>query len=313
MASVSRALRDMPEISEETKQYVRDVAAQLGYHPNVFAATLRTGKSRFIGIIIPQNTNPYFADVIADIIAVVIEHGYIPVVLNSLESKALEREAVSAMVSFCVAGLLTIPVSLKNYSNLPFPVVILARQFEEKELDQFDYIINDERGMELSVRYLATKYKKIYYIAGRQDMRVAKQRRIAFEAAMVKYGLEIDENTVVYSDTNNMEAGYQAARTVIQYNVFPCAIQCMSDHMALGVMKAIRDSHLKLPQNVAVIGHDDIAYCEYSTVPLSSIRLSQKLGKVAADFLIRKIVDRDEQMKVRVRPELMIRESAKWD
>ena len=120
MASVSRALRDMPDIADETKQYVHDVAENLGYHPNVFAASLRTGKSKFIGLIIPQNTNPYFATVMADVIAVVIENGYIPLVLNSLDSKVVEREAVSAMISFRVAGVLTIPVSLKNFLNLPF-------------------------------------------------------------------------------------------------------------------------------------------------------------------------------------------------
>ena len=90
MASVSRALRDMPDIADETKQYVHDVAENLGYHPNVFAASLRTGKSKFIGLIIPQNTNPYFATVMADVIAVVIENGYIPLVLNSLDS--LDRD-----------------------------------------------------------------------------------------------------------------------------------------------------------------------------------------------------------------------------
>ena len=86
----------------------------------------------------------------------------------------------------------------------------------------------------------------------------------------------------------------------------------MSDHMALGVIKAIRDNHLKVPQDVAVIGHDDIVYCEYLPIPLSSISLSQELGKEAASFLFRKLEDGHRQMKIIAEPKLVIRESARW-
>ena len=118
MASVSRALRDMPDIADETKQYVHDVAENLGYHPNVFAASLRTGKSKFIGLIIPQNTNPYFATVMADVIAVVIENGYIPLVLNLLDSKVVEQEAVSAMISFKAASSSSALICFGRYFSI---------------------------------------------------------------------------------------------------------------------------------------------------------------------------------------------------
>lgn len=312
MASVSRALRDMPDVADETKQYVHDVAENLGYHPNVFAASLRTGKSKFIGLIIPQNTNPYFATVMADVIAVVIENGYIPLVLNSLDSKVVEQEAVSAMISFRVAGVLTIPVSLKNFLNLPFPVVVLARQFEPEELEHFDYIINDERGMELSVKYLAQQKRKIYYFSGQQEIRASRVRRMAFEAAMKKCGVPLEEDTVIVCKSNDMQAGYQATIELLAKATLPIAVQCMSDHMALGVIKAIRDNHLKVPQDVAVIGHDDIVYCEYLPIPLSSISLSQELGKEAASFLFKKLEDGRRQMKIIAEPKLVIRESARW-
>ena len=127
--------------------------------PNAFASSLRTGKSKFVGIVIPQNTNPYFAGIIADIMAVVIANGYMPLIFNTLESRKIEADAVSAMLAFRVAGILAIPVDLKNFLNLPVPVGNDGAPIPEAEMEKFDYVINDERGVELSVRYLATRYR----------------------------------------------------------------------------------------------------------------------------------------------------------
>ena len=167
MASVSRALNDMPEISEETSAR-SGKWRQHGLSPQCVCQLPAHGKSKFVGIVIPQNTNPYFAGIIADIMAVVIANGYMPLIFNTLESRKIEADAVSAMLAFRVAGILAIPVDLKNFLNLPVPVVTMARQFPEAEMEKFDYVINDERGVELSVRYLATRYARSTTLTARR-------------------------------------------------------------------------------------------------------------------------------------------------
>ena len=288
MASVSRALHDLPEISEETKRQVWKVANELGYRPNVFASTLRTGKSRFIGLIIPKNTNPYHASIISEIIAVVVDNGYLPLIFNSLESKQLEAEAVSAMLTFRVAGILTVPVDLKNYLDLPIPVVTIARQFEDELLEKFDYIITDEHGIELSIEHLAKRFDKIYYISGPKTLRSAMVRRNAFEDAIKKVGLHYSDDLVIFSSSNDSAAAYESACKLFASAQKPYAIQCMSDHMAMGVIQALSEFNLKVPEDIAIVGYDDIAYCDYLAIPLSSIRLDQEIGKVAAEFMFRK-------------------------
>lgn len=312
MASVSRALNDMPEISEETKNHVWEVAASMGYRPNAFASSLRTGKSKFVGIVIPQNTNPYFAGIIADIMAVVIANGYMPLIFNTLESRRIEADAVSAMLAFRVAGILAIPVDLKNFLNLPVPVITMARQFSESEMEKFDYVINDERGMEISVRYLAERYRKIYYFNGPKDFRAGEVRRKAFEAALRQVGREYSEDIVINCEGNDMNSGYAAAKVLLSTAPTPYAIQCISDHVAMGVIQAIRESYMCVPEDIAVIGHDDIQYCDYLPIPLSSIRLSREVGKVAATFFFEKLKDKTAKMKIVVEPKLIIRKSAQW-
>ena len=312
MASVSRALNDMPEISEETKCQVWEVASSMGYRPNAFASSLRTGKSKFVGIVIPQNTNPYFAGIIADIMAVVIANGYMPLIFNTLESRKIEADAVSAMLAFRVAGILAIPVDLKNFLNLPVPVVTMARQFPEAEMEKFDYVINDERGVELSVRYLATRYRTIYYFNGPKDLRAGEVRRKAFEAAMQQVGLAYSDGLVINCDAYDMSSGYAAAKALLSTAPTPYAVQCISDHVAMGVIQAIRESNVCVPEDIAVIGHDDIQYCDYLPIPLSSIRLSREIGEVAATFLFEKLKDKTAKMKNVVEPKLIIRQSARW-
>ena len=311
MASVSRALNDMPEISEETKNHVWEVAASMGYRPNVFASSLRTGKSKFVGIVIPQNTNPYFAGIIADIMAVVIANDYMPLIFNTMDSRKIEADAVSAMLAFRVAGILAVPVDLRNFLNLPIPVVIMVRQFTEREMEGFDYIINDERGVELSVQYLSNRYDKIYYFDGPRELQAGKIRRKIFVEATRKAGLQYDDSLVINCEGNDMNSGYVAAKEILVTTKTPYAIQCISDHIAMGVIQAIYESGIRVPEDVAVIGHDDISYCEYLSIPLSSIRLSQEIGKVAATFLFRKLDNKAEKMQSIVESKLIIRKSSK--
>ena len=312
MASVSRALNDMPEISEETKNQVWEVATSMGYRPNAFASSLRTGKSKFIGIVIPQNTNPYFAGIIADIMTVVIANDYMPLIFNTMDSRKIEADAVAAMLAFRVAGILVVPVDLKNFLNLPIPVVVMVRQFSDNEMEAFDYVINDERGVELSVQYLSKRYKRIYYFDGPKELQAGKVRRKTFLESIRKAGLRYEDCLVINCEGNDMNSGYGAAKELLAAAQMPCAIQCISDHVAMGVIQAIHESGIRVPEDIAVIGHDDISYCDYLSIPLSSIRLCQEIGKVATTFLFKKLENKAEKMQSIVESKLIIRKSSEW-
>lgn len=306
-ASVSRALRNKPDISEVTKIRVRKIADKLGYNTNAIASSLRTGKSGIIGVLVPDNTNPYYAALIKDIVVIAKKNNYLVFVINTEENVENEVEAISALISFRVEGIIAVAVDLKNYGNLPVPVVMAVRHYGEKELDSFNYmVVNNEKGMMLSVPYLLGNHRNIYFINGPKGYAPAKIRLRAFKRAIRQEGVEFRPDMVIYGD-NSVTGGYDSFMKLIGYAKPPFSLQCLDDNIALGVIKAINEKGLRIPGEVSLVGHDDIEYCDCLQVPLSSIRMGQHIGTQVSAFLFEQLAGNRKTMKTVVDPELIIR------
>lgn len=313
--TVSRALNDKDEIKEETKEQILEIANRMGYRPNRMAQGLRSDKTGVIGVIIADNTNPYFAAVVKGIEQAARRQDYSIILKDTNEDYQQEEEAIQVMLSEQVDGILITPIqtdqeSIRSLQEAPIPFVLVSRYF--KDLDT-DYVAaeNDQGG------YLATKHlierghERIGFINGPLYNSSAKDRLVGYKKALKEYDLQPDERLII-KDALFMDDGYQEAKKLLAVDRPPTAIFAFSDFVALGAKKAIKEEGLAVPNDVAIVGYDDIPFSSCLDIPLSTVSVpKQKMGSESMELLKEKLTGGYDHTKQITLPiELKIRESS---
>lgn len=313
-AAVSRSLKDSPDISEETKQRVREVAKKMGYSVNHYANALRTGKTYTLSILVPDNANPYNALLIKSIEEAAKKKNYIVIVINTNESSEDELQAINTAIGLHVEAILAVPVNPDNYQNITIPCVLMARDFKDKEISDFSYVVNnDKKIMEMAVSHLLERFDRpVYFIGGARDFLPMQIRRDAFKETLEGMGKTYSEDLVLYGE-NTSPSGYCAAETLLKKVNPPFSVVCLGGSVAAGVLKALRDRGIDVPGQVSLVSCDDIEMTEYLEVPITSVRHARSLvGAKAADFIFSCLEEKNhyrEQLKVVLQPELIVRKS----
>ena len=313
-STVCRALQDSFDIGDETKQKIKKIAEESGYKPNLLARSLRLMKSNVIGVIVPDNSNPYFASMIKGIEEFARAKGFIVVVINTNENSEEEIEAITTLSTFQVAGLLAAPIDPANYSNIKEPLIFLSRGDFREDEKKYSYIIDDDvEGAYLATMHLLDKgLKNIYYIAASKDSVVTKKRLEGYNKALLQKGLQQDEGKVIYGNLS-MYDGYKAAASISYKDIPPIGIFCNSDFVAIGAIKGVKEAGLTIPDQVSVIGYDDIEMVSYMDIPLTTIKQAKSdLGVWATEVLIDRINNQSKnKMKFQkiLQPELIVRKT----
>ena len=314
--TVSRALNDKDEIKDETKERILKIADRMGYKPNRLAQGLRSDKTGVIGVIIPDNTNPYFAAVVKGIEQAARSKGYSIILKDTNEDHQQEKEAIKVMLSEQVDGILITPVqtdqeSIRHLQEAPIPFVLVSRYF--KDLDT-DYVATeDDQGGYLATKHLIEQgHERIGFINGPLYNSSAKDRSIGYRKALEEYDLLPDADLII-KDALFLDDGYQEAKKLLALERPPTAIFTFSDFVALGTKKAIKEEGLEVPDDVAIVGYDDIAFLSCLESPLTTVSVPKKqIGARAMELLEKKIssevVNRTEQIRLSV--ELKVRESS---
>ncbi len=313
--TVSRALNDKPDVSPATKSRVLEVAHRLGYRPNKLARGLRSNKTQTIGVIVTDIANPFFAAVVKGIEHSVRDQGWSIILGNTEEDPDRELELVRLMLAEQIDGLLITPsqqtektLSLLKESHLPF--VLLGRHFAAGTAD---YVVTDDvRGGFLATEYLIKLgHQRIAMINGPLHISSALERLHGYQTALQHYGIKYDEMRVI-SNALTVNDGYRAAQLLCAQAPEVSAVFAYSDFVAFGVMKGIWDAGRSIPNDLAVVGYDDIEFSPYLEVPLTTVRIpKQQLGKQAAQILLEKIQNGDGSARheVKLDVELVIRRS----
>lgn len=312
--TASRAINNKPDINEKTKKRILEIAQELGYIRNSAAVALRTKKTRTIGVVIADNRNPFYAEVLNGMEIAAREKNYHIILANTQRDYKKEEEAINLLLAKRVDGLLITPVQdrdddIKKLIEANIPFVVVGRDFKNIEVDA---VYNDEvKGGFLATDYLIKKgHKKIALVNGFLYKSPARSRLEGYKKALNKYRIPLDDLLISAGDIN-MENGYERTRQMMEKNLDFTAIFAYNDMMAFGVMQAIKEKGLKIPQDIALVGYDDISFSSLISPTLTTIKLKkQELGVESVKLLFSRINgERKKIKKVMLDVELIIRET----
>ena len=312
--TASRAINNKSDINEETKKKVLKIAQELGYVRNATAVALRTRKTRTIGVVIADNRNPFYAEVLNGMEEAAREKNYHIILANTQRDYKKEEEAINLLLAKRVDGLLITPVQdrdddIKNLINANIPFVVVGRDFENIEVDA---VYNDEvKGGFLATEYLIKKgHKRIALINGFLHKSPAKGRLEGYKKALNKYRISLDESLISVGDIN-IEDGHERTKQMLEKDLNFTAIFVYNDMMAFGAMQAIKKKGLRIPEDIGLVGYDDIPFSSLISPSLTTIRLKkQDLGSESVELLLSRINDRRKKpKKVILDVELIVRET----
>lgn len=311
-ATVSRAIADHPEISDGTKARVRAACAQLGYVPNAAAKGL-TGRATYtIGLIVPDISNPFFADMATAIEQTAAQHAYRVLLSNSLRDPDLEYQAIDNFLARQVDGLLispASPISQQQHEKLlgNMPCVYLGINHDENS----SYVMSDNEGG----AYAATKYllqlghRDILFVGGRASSRTRQLRILGFYRALEEAGVQGRDIAVSESVGLMKQWTIEQALEVLA-DPLPDAVFAFSDTIAMKIMEAAEIRGIRIPEDLSLVGYDNISFSALPRVHLTTVSQKKfRLGAIAAERLIEKIQGKQEITADVLDAELIIRSS----
>jgi DNA-binding LacI/PurR family transcriptional regulator len=318
IGTVSNVLNRPDLVAESTRRRVLAAIAELGYVRNDSARQLRAGRSRQIALVVLDVTNPFFTDVVRGAEAAAEESGVIVVVCNSADDAGRERRHLELLEEQRVRGVLITPVDDSRGSRLEqlidrgTPVVLVDRGSGFRT--RCSVAVDDVRGGELAGRHLVEQgHRRIAFVGGPESIQQVRDRKAGFTAAAAP---SAQLSTV---DTANLTvaAGRLAARELAEQPARrrPTAVFCANDLLALGALQEMTLRGVKVPQDVALVGYDDIEFAAAAAVPLSSVRQPrEQLGRTATQLLLEEIENGadHEHRHVVFQPELIVRESSNF-
>ncbi|NME07370.1 LacI family DNA-binding transcriptional regulator [Psychrobacillus sp. BL-248-WT-3] len=316
--TVSKVINNYEGISDKTKKQVMDVINQKGYEPNFSARTLATKRSNLIGLIYAgkinvEMTHPYFNEVISAFKKNIGLLGYDIIMFSNERFQMGQGSYLARCRHFQVDGCIVIAgeeVEEAIYDVAKEGIPCIGIDIELKG-PKSSYIMTD--NVDLSRKVVEFFYlhsvRKIGYIGGKWDSAISRYRKQGFYEAMHQFGLELREEWIEYGDFHE-ESGYEAMKKILQCKDYPEAVFATSDLMALGALRAIKEEGLSVPQDIQIVGCDDIVACRYSEPKLTTVKQDkEKFGKLSA-YMLNDLINGETQLKpVLIDSELMIRES----
>lgn len=318
-STVSRALKDHPDISPSTKSQVRELVEKLKYRPNAVALSLRSRKSYTIAIIVPQIVHHFFSSVISGIEEVAQAAGYNVMIFQSNESYDREVAITQSLVSNQADGLLvSISKTSRQFAhfrelmNEGLPLVFFDRACEELDADRV--IVDDFTGAFNAVEYLIqTGCRRIAHFSAPQHLQIGYQRKRGYISALEKHGIEPDESLMVKCDTH--ELALEITPGIMRLSQPPDAIFAVNDMTATGVLRVLKQMRFRIPEDVSVIGFTDGLVATVTDPPLTTVsQHGFDMGKKAAEMLLKRIdaLEEDYPAITEVIPtELVVRETTR--
>ncbi len=320
ISTVSRALTNSPLLKEETKRQILALAEELGYYPDALARGLASKKSHNIGLVLPDMTalqGPFYTEVLRGVEQKADESGY-NLLLTTIKDKERSRIYLPLIKGRKMDGFLLINEYI-TIDELNFLVkedvafVLLDRFFKEPKVN---CVASDNVGGAKSVvNYLAgLGHKKIGFITGQKVFSASRDRIRGYIHALKENKIPLNESLVLEgSFQNGVTSGYTCAMELLSGAPRPTAIFAGNDEIAMGVFQAVRDTDLKVPKDISVVGFDDAQFASHLTPPLTTVKqYGYEIGYQSCEMLIN-VLNKNpiETNKIRVPTELIIRDSCR--
>lgn len=312
-ATVSRALNNDPSVTDGTRTQILKIAERLDYSPNILARSFAQKKSNLIGLILPEISDEYFTEIIKGVDEIAFSQNLYTVVASSHKYKSLEDEVVTFIKSGLLSGLILLISFLDDklasiLSKSHLPVVIINSNDKIKKFDRI--AIDDYYGSFSMAAHLIKKkhYDFLSHITGPLDNDDAALRRNGFVDACKKYGVKY----IIEKGDFSREAGFNACKKIFKLSHRPQVISAANDMMAIGCYDYIKQIKLQIPEDIGVVGFDDVFVSQYLNPPLTTVRVNiEEVGKKAAELLLKKIQSNNgiQSSVINIPTELVLRES----
>lgn len=315
--TVSRVLNGKAKqyrISAKTQKKIKEVSKEMHYIPNHFAVNLRTGKSKTIALIVPSLSNPFFANIASEISAEVRKFGYITMISDSDENLNIEIMELQQLWARNIEGLIIAPCGkqsdhVKSLYDSNLPVVCVDRYFDDLALP---YVSTDNyMGALMATKYLADNgHRHISCIQGVQTSTPNILRVKGFVDAMRKAGLK---DYSITGEDFTVQNGYLETKLLLQQKKPLTAIFTLSNTIALGCMKALKEENIKIPEDISLITFDDHPYLDFLSTPLTCVAQPvSDICKIAVKFLFSSINNMEKNTRqLLLKPEMRIKDSVK--
>jgi DNA-binding LacI/PurR family transcriptional regulator len=312
-ATVSRVLNNNSHVAEELRIRVLESIRLLGYQPNRAARRLRASVSDVLGLIISDIENPFFISVVRGVEDTAYVSQMSVVLCNTDENPAKQQMYLRVMQAERVAGLIISPTNVNEdfteLRQLGIPVILLDRRTDKFETDAVT--IDNVGGAYLAVKHLVDLgYERIGTIGGSPHLTTGRERYEGYRKALNAAGLKIDEKLVKIGDFKT-DSGYQLASELINLPRPPQAIFVANNLMTLGALRVLRENNVRVPQDVALVGFDDMPWSSELCPPLTAIsQPTYELGQETVHLLLRRLANPDAPIRtVTLQPRLIVRES----
>jgi LacI family transcriptional regulator len=314
VTTVSHVINNTRTVSPDTRRRVEEAMQTLGYQPNVLARSLRRGVTHTIGIILPDSANPYFAEVVRGIEDTSFAQGYSVILCNSDNDLEKEYHYTNVLVEKQVDGIIFVAAGLSadNIHKLQarrVPLVLVDRHVPDVQVDEV--LADNQHGGWLAARHLIDlNHRAIACITGPTGLPSSSERVEGYRQALESAGILFDPKWVVEGDFQ-YQSGYSAAKKLFHRKPPPTAIFACNDLMAIGAYRFSHEKNLRVPEQLSIVGFDDIHLAVYTNPPLTTIRQSKReMGAQAAKLLLQRIAQQDlEPRQVILDTELVIRGS----
>ncbi len=291
VATVSRVINNSPhKVHRATRQRVLRIVSRLGYHPNVVAQGLRRGTSRSIALIVPDISNPFFPAIARGVEDVARRHGYALLLGNTDGDAERERAYLDILRKRWVDGVLFASAGgddrhLRALRADGVPAVLIARDAADGAIDTV--VVDSFAGMRLATSHLLRLgHRRIAYIGGPHSLSVARERRRGYRQALRDFNMRPDPSLIVAGDFR-VDGGRAAVRRLLARRRAFTAVVAANDLTAIGAMEALRAAGRRIPDDVAVVGFDDIPFAAFVDPPLTTVaQPTYRLGALAMERLL---------------------------
>jgi LacI family transcriptional regulator len=316
VVTVSKALRNQGRISIRTRNRVQERAKELDYRPNLVARSLVTRRTYTIGLLLPDFTHPFFAEIAKSIAETVRPRGYHVIISYFEEDPALERIEADSLLSRRVDGLILASSQSPNRLDLfeqlrvrKMPFVLIDRPIDGVRAS-FVGVDNDAVGNLATTHLIAQGCRRIAHLRG-PNIGLATKRLNGYLASLKKHKLKVPTGYVVDAGFQD-HTGYQAMKQLLRMAARPDGVFCYNDPVAIGAMRALLEAGLKVPEDVAVVGAGNVHYSDALAVPLTTIdQKTSQIGARAAELVLEQIESKRPPRpgKILFVPELVPRKS----
>lgn len=318
-STVSRALKDHPRISQETKKAVLKVAQKLNYQPNHIAAALRNGRSNIIGIIVPTADRSFFSSVIRGIEEIANKSRYNVMICQTYDNYLKEIETVEALLNARVDGIIAShgkeTVNFNHFRKIKekgIPLVLFDRSSDEFEVS--NVVIDDYLGGYKATEHLIQEgCRRIAHFTNNRKISIFKERLRGYREALLHHGLPYDENLIVESNLQ-LEDGRNSMLQLLKLASLPDAVFSASALGAMGALQVLKEKQIRIPGEVAVVAFSNELFTSFTEPTLTTVEQHpMRIGNAAAEIFLEEISAGSKKFipqKIVLKPELIIRASS---